>query len=835
MKNKWLLTLALVNCSMFSSFLLSAHGQVSVLTQHNDVSRTGLNPSETLLTPANVNSNQFAKLFSQTVDGFVVAQPLYYPSVSIPSQGTHNVVYVVTQNDSVFAFDADSNQGADALPLWSVSLLSPSGATAVPVIDQGCGGGNVTQFTQVGIMGTPVIDPSTGTIYLVAKTVYQGAQTFYLHALDITTGDEKFGGPTEISASVVGMGGTVEFTAKYQSQRPGLLLSNGVVYMAFGSIGCDLYAHGWVMAYNASNVTQQLGVFISTPDSLASNEEGSIWQGGSGLAADSTGNVYAMTANGDFDVATGGSDYGDTFVKLSLGSSGLNLIDYFTPYNQQIMRNQDLDLGSAGPLMLPSPQPGLYPNLLVGAGKFGTIYLVDQNGMGHYDNASGNATGDTQIVQFLPGALGGPEFGVPTYWNNTLYFAPGNTTLKAFSLSASSGMVQVSTTPVLQTLKLGGVATPVVSANGTTNGIVWMVRIPGSSTALLSAWNASTLGAEIYDSSQAGSRDTLTPVAHFATPSIANGKVYVGTQTQLVVYGLRSAVSVSAGNNQSGVVGTTLPTALQVLVSNPYTGATYSGVSVSFSDGGKGGTFSPASATTNSSGIATSTYTLPQSVGLLTLTASSAGFASTQFSATANSGTPASITVGGANQLATAGSPLPAPITCNVKDSAGNLVPGVIVSFTDNGAGGTFSNPNPTTNSSGKVSVTYLTSTKSASVKITVSVTGVTPVTVFEKVAAGSPVALSIVSGNNQTGAPGTTLSMPLTASVVDQYSNPVPGATVNFSDGGAGGTLSAASVSTNLKGQASVIYELPGNAGSVGVTASVSGLSSVVFSETAN
>jgi hypothetical protein len=855
MKNNWLLTAALVNCSLFSSFLFSAHGQVSVLTQHNDVSRTGLNPNETLLTPANVNSNQFGQLFVQNVDGFVVAQPLYYANLSI-NGGTHNVVYVATQNDTVYAFDADSSQPA----LWNERLLNPpSGGTAVPVpiVDTGCG--NETQFTQIGIMGTPVIDPSTNTLYVVAKNLetQPGVKTpweeFYLHALDITTGDEKFGGPSVITGSFSGItNDVVTFQPNYQFQRPGLLLSNGVVYVAFGSNGCDLNAHGWVMAYSASNVQTQVGVFCTTPDSTASTQEGSIWQGGAGLVADSGGNVYAMTANGVFDNYPAGSglDYGDTFLKLDLGSSlPMNVVDYFTPYNQEYMAANDLDLGSGGPLLLPSPQPGTFPNLLIGAGKLGTIYLVDQDDMGKY-----NPGGDQIVQESLSNVLEGALFGVPTYWNSAtlgqmVYFAPDNTPLKAFSLSLSAitGTAQLSSTPVLQTQKLGGVATPIVSANGTSNGIVWMVRVPSPSLALLSAWNASTLGSEIYDSSQAGSRDTLSPVAHFVTPTVANGKGYVGTQTQLAVYGLLPALSASAGNNQSATVGTSLPVALQVLASNPYpyTPTLYPGVSVSFSDGDKGGIFNPSAATTNDSGIATSTYTLPTVAGAIAITASCASSgcvgcpnsscASTQFSVTANPGLPAGLTCGGSDQTATAGSALPAPVSCAVKDSYGNPVPGVAVNFADNGAGGAFSANPVTTNSSGKVSVTYTTSTKAGSVKITVSVTGVTPLTVFEKVAAGSPAALNIVSGNNQMASAGTMLPKPLVVGVFDQYSNPVSGATVNFADGGAGGTLSAPSVTTNLKGQASVSYTLPGNPGPVSVTASVSGVNPAVFSETAN
>jgi len=834
MKNRSRLTVVLLNGCLFLGALVPLHGQVSVLTHHYDISRSGLNPNETLLTPANVNVNQFGPLFYQGVDGFVVGQPLYLPGVSIPSQGTHNVVYVTTQNDSVYAFDADSLLA----PLWTTSLLYPSGSEAVPVIDQGCGGGNVTQFTQIGIMGTPVIDPTTNTMYVVGKTIVpsSGVQAFYLHALDVTTGEEKFGGPSQITGSVAGAAGTVTFTPRYQMQRPGLLESNGTIYIAFGSMGCDLYAHGWMFAYSASNVQTQLGIFATTPDSLASTEEGSIWQGGGGLPADSSGNVYAMSANGDFDVEDDGNDYADSFLKLSL-NGGLSVVDYFTPYDQLQMKNQDLDLGSGGPVLLP-PQQGSVPNLIVGAGKLGTIYLVNQDDMGHY-NSSG--TGDTQIVQWLPGVLGGPMFGTPAYWNNMVYFTPANATLKAFALSTSTGIAQFSATPVLQTNKLGGVATPVISANGTTNAVLWMVQAPPKANAVLTAWNASTLGVQIFPPSSVKNPNNLNnQAAHFVTPTVANGKVYVGTQASLVAFALYQALSPYAGNNQSGTIGTTLPTALQVLVADPYSGHVDSGVTVTFSDNGAGGTFGSPTAVTHRSGIAPTTYTLPQTVGNIAISASGSGgsfsnYGPTTFSETATSLPPASLSCVGANQNVTVGNPLPLPITCTVKDAKGNPVSGASVGFSDNGAGGKFTGNPLITNSSGKVSEGYTTPTKAGTVKITITVSGVTPLTISEKNAAGPAASITILTGDNQVSAPGTTLPTPLEVKVTDKYSNAVSGVTVTFSDGGAGGSFSASSVNTNGVGDASTYYTLPGSAGTVTITASVNALSPGIFSETAN
>jgi len=797
---------------------ISAHSQTPMYTYHNDSTRSGLNSNETLLTPANVNQNQFGKLFAQNVDGYVVAQPLYYPNVSIPGLGTHNVVFVVTQHDSVFAFDANNNQGSNSAPLWQLSLL-PAGATTVPISNQGCGA--VTKFNEIGIMGTPVIDSSTGTLYVVAKTLESGNYVFRLHALDVTNGQEKFNGPAVISASSTGPSGVINFNGFVQLQRPALLLVNGAVYVAFGSNGCDKFAHGWVIAYNAGDVQQQLGAFNTTPDYAFSTVEGSIWQGGAGLAADTNGNVYFMTANGDFDVNLGGSDYADSFVELTLGTSGLGVTGFFTPNNELNMEQNDLDLGSGGPLLLPDQSGTSTPHLLVGVGKTGTIYLLNRDSMGGFNSTD-------QVVQEIPNGIPQAFFGVPAYWNNMVYFATTAAPIEAFSLT--NGVLSAS--PIFQSGMLNGIASATISANGNTNGVLWLIRL-NSSIAALAAWNASSLGKELYDSSQNATRDNLGPIMRFTTPTVVNGLVYVGTQQQVVAYGLLPSLSVSAGNNQAGNVGTTLPASLQVLASDPYSGNPYAGVTVQFSDGGKGGMFpNNGTAITNSSGIATTTYTLPTKASVVTITGAAPGYATASFVATASAGSPASATCSGGNQSAPPATALHNSLVCTVLDSYKNPVPGITVSFSDNGAGGSWSASSVNTSNLGKAGTSYTTPTKSGRVKITISVPGVSPINTSEMVTAGNPTSLVIVSGNNQSGSAGSMLPRALVVSVADQYGNPVPGVIVGFSDGGAGGNFSSSSVATNSFGQASVNYTLPRSPGTVSITASVTGLTSVVFSE---
>ena len=340
-----------------------AWGQNDVLTQHNDNMRSGLNANETLLTPATVNVNSFGKLFTQNVDGIIVAQPLYATNVLMNDGKVHNVVYIATQHNTVYAFDADNARGSNAAPLWAVSLND--GGTPDPISDFGCNG---THYSEIGIMGTPVIDPAKTTLYVVAKTLTGTVRNFSLHALDITTGAERLGGPVVISGQNQSKP-SGPFNPIYQMQRPALLLENGQIYIGFGGNGCDQYTYnGWLFAYNAQNLQQQ-AAYLVTPNGLRA----SIWQGGSGPAADADGNIYVITANGTYDGPDGGNDYGDSVLKMGWSGNVFGILDYFTPYNQKAIAQADLDLGSSGPLLLPD-QPGLYPHELVAGGKEGTVY-----------------------------------------------------------------------------------------------------------------------------------------------------------------------------------------------------------------------------------------------------------------------------------------------------------------------------------------------------------------------------------------------------------------------------------------------------------------------------
>jgi len=794
-----------------------AWGQHNVLTQRGDVKRDGQFSNETYLTPANVNTNQFGSLFSDAVDGYVVAQPLYVAGVNIAGVGVVNVVYVATANDSVYAFNADT--GAR---LWQVSFLNSANGTTVtaePVSALGCS--FVNGFTQVGVTGTPVIDSSTNTIYLVAKTmeVTNGVTSyiFRLHALDITTGLEKFGGPVVINASV----GSLTLNTQNDLQRPALLEINGTIYIGFGSNGCDQLAHGWLLAYSAASL-QQLGLLNTSP---AKTYGSSLWMSGVGPAADSNGNIYLVTANGTFDVNTGGSDYGDTVMKLTFNGTSFSVADYFTPFDQGMMAQHDLDLGSGAAVLLPT-QTGPYPNLLVTAGKTGTIYLMNQDDMGQY-----NSSADL-IVQELPGAVKG-IWGAPVYWNAGLYFAGRQDYIKEFSLiNGMMSVVPVAESPSSYTFT----GIPVISANGNSNGLLWLVRNLNatSSTELLSAFNATDM-AEIYNTNKNPGRDQLTATAHFATPLIANGKVYVGTQTELQVYGLFPALNPSSGNNQTGIVHT--PLNLSVQATNPYTGVGISSVLVTFSDGGKGGSFNPTSASTNSTGTVTTIYTLPQTAGTYTLTATSPGYTTASLTEIAVAGTPASISViSGSSQSGTVGTTLPLPLIVQAKDSFGNNVSGASVTFSDS-YGGSFS-PNPaSTGSNGEASTAFTLPTSAHSgFAVTASSGAASAATLHETSVAGAPATLAISAGNKQSAAPGTQLPKPLVVVVKDQYGNAVSGVTVTFSDGGAGGSFLNSTPITNSVGQASATYTLPPAAGTYTITATVNANVNIVsFTEMAN
>jgi len=538
--NRRSLTKAFLFESGFLALLLTAQAQINVTTYHYDNARDGQNLNEFLLTPANVNPAQFGILFVQPVDGYIYAQPLYVSGVQIAgcvyAEGcVHNVVFIATENDSVYAFDADSNAGANASPLWHVSFINPAaGITTVNSLnDAGCS----DLMPDIGITGTPVIDLSSNTLYVVANTKENGTFFQRLHALDITSGAEKFGGPVVIQATVPGAGtgqsgGQISFDPLKNGQRPGILLQNGLVYIAWAS-HCDVGPyHGWVMAYDAQSL-QQVAVWNSTTN----GSDGGVWQSGAAPAADSSGNVFLATGNGTFDLNTAGPDAGDTILKLGAASGGtFPILDYFTPYNQASLSASDTDLGSGGVMLFPDlPAGSAHQHLLTETGKQGTLYLVDRDNMGHF-----NASGDTQIVQSLASVVGG-LYATPAFWNNTLYLGGTNDALKAFSFNAgNSGLLSdspVSSSP--ETFFFPG-PTPSVSASGNTNGLVWALEEDNPS-AVLRVYEATNLSNELYNSTQK-SQDTPGPSVKFAVPTVVNGKVYVGTASQLAVFGLAGSL-----------------------------------------------------------------------------------------------------------------------------------------------------------------------------------------------------------------------------------------------------------------------------------------------------
>src|ERR1700688_2898367 len=485
---------------------------IAATTWHYDNARTGVNPNETILNLANVNPNTFGKLFDLPADGAVIGQVLYLPNVAIPGKGTHNVVYAATMHDSVYAFDADSNTGAKASPLWQVSLLPP-GATPVPMTVQGCSG--VTGWTEVGIVSTPVIDSATGTIYVVAKTYENGNSVFRLHARDVTTGSEKFGGPVQIAASYTLNGQTDTFNPLAETNRPALLLTNGHVYLAFGSNGCNAYGdQGWVISYNASSLAQE-GAFNAEPGKALA----SIWMKGGGLSADSASNIYGETAEGNF---TPGTNFGSSVFRLTQSGNTLHVADWFTPWNQAFLSQNDLDLNDAV-LLLPD-QPGSHPHMALAVGKEGTVYVLDRDSMGKY--CASCAAGDTQIVQELQQVA--KHTGCLVYWNGMVYTTGTGYPILGWALS--NGML--SSTPVAQTPAQAGGGSATICSAGTANGILWQIN-----NANLGAYNATTL-VQLYATSQTNGRDSLPSMPHFAQLMIVNGKLYIGTNSGITVLGL---------------------------------------------------------------------------------------------------------------------------------------------------------------------------------------------------------------------------------------------------------------------------------------------------------
>ena len=787
-----------------------AAAQTPVTTWHYDNERTSANTSESLLTLSNVNRNSFGKLFSKPVDGFIVGHPLYLPGLTMPGQGTHNVVFVATMHNSVYAFDADDGNAA---PFWVKSVLnySPPGATSVPATVQKNAG--VTAWTEVGIISTPVIDPTTGTLYVVAET-YEGTNIVHrLHALDVTTGLEKFGGPATIAATYT-LGGVVStFQDFYQINRPGLLLANGHVYIAFGSNCCNAYSQGWVMSYNATTLKQE-GAFDAEPGRTLA----SVWQKGAGISADSSGNIYAETGEGFY---APGTNLSTSVFKLSQAGTTLSLADWFTPYNYPTLSSTDMDMAE-GVLILPD-QPGPFPHEAIAVGKEGTIYVLNRDNMGKLCTTC--TSGDTQIVQELPKAVG-YESGTPVYWDNMVYFT--GTGVPALAYTLSNGKLQVPA--AAQSIQLNGSGHGLITANVNANGILWFI-----SGSTLWALDAHTMKG-IYTSDQAAnSRDKVPPLAHFASPIVADGRVFIGTQNSLVVYGLLPELLVAGGNGQTGGVSKPLPIALKVRSMDPYSSNPYSGVMVTFSDGNRGGAFSPPTAVTDANGYATTSYTLPGVVGTYTITAS-AGGSPAMFTETAVSGTMTAVVIkSGYNQSAHLLTPFPAPVVAKARDANGNGIPGIAVTFTSNG-GGTFSANPVTTDSAGLASVNYTTGTKGGNIQILATVSGFKSAVFYEYVIPGSPTAVTKVSGDAQAAAASTLLPKPLVVKATDQYGNLVPGVNVTFADGGAGGSFSANPVATGSTGTASVNYTTPAKTGTVTIKATVNGVSTAAsFTVTVN
>jgi uncharacterized repeat protein (TIGR01451 family) len=493
----------------------------AVLTWHNDNARTGQNLAETILTPANVNSTTFGRLATIAVDGKVDAQPLYVPSIWIPGQGVRNVLYVATEHNSVYAFDADT-----FTQLLQVSL---NGSGETPSDDRNCG--QVTP--EIGITATPAIDLTVGprgTMYVIAMS--KDANSGYhqrLHALDPTTLTEQFGGPVEIAATAPGDGAENTFLPAQHVERPALLILNGSVYTAWGS-HCDNAPYaGWVLSYNETTLAQT-GVLSLEPN----GSDGAIWAAGAGPAADANGNIYLLTANGTFDIKLNSSnfpakgDFGNAFVKIATSSGGMSVADYFTMTNTVSESIRDVDLGSAGLLLLPqvNNRLGQPVSLVVGAGKDGNIYVVNQNRMGGF-----NPSMDS-IYQFMPQTLPSGTWSSPAWFNGTLYYAGVSDSLKAFQFAQGSFSLASQSSTVFP---YPG-ATPSISANSTSEGIVWAVE--NSSPAVLHAYDATNLSTELYNSNQANSRDQFGDGNKFIVPMIANGKVYVGTTNGVGVFGL---------------------------------------------------------------------------------------------------------------------------------------------------------------------------------------------------------------------------------------------------------------------------------------------------------
>ncbi|HEX3845734.1 MAG TPA: chitobiase/beta-hexosaminidase C-terminal domain-containing protein, partial [Steroidobacteraceae bacterium] len=525
----WSISVAL----LFLAFANFSHAQPSVLQRGYDPGLSGANLAETTLTTSSVSPSTFGLLATLPVDADVYAQPLYVPHVSVAGQGSHNVLYVASMNDTLYAFDADGGS-----LLWSVNLATSVGATPAP-IGSFTFSGNQNIVGNIGILGTPVIDPSTNLMYLVACTLENNTLVWRLHEIDITSGTEPLKN-VAISASYGGM----TFDGRYQTQRASLTLVGNQVVFAFGPVELE-YAggySGWVMAYNKQTLAQT-GAFATA----SSGTKGAgVWQSGRPPAVDGAGYVYVFTGNGYTNGYNGTTEFSESALKLDPANLSAPPVDWFTPSNWSSLDGQDLDLGSSGPLIVPNTSP----SLLAGGGKAGTMYLLNTSNLQHYTSTNAGAL---QVLNAAPQFRGGP-----VYWQRSaanggpvLYNWGPSDPVKAYAFNGST----FAATPTQQGTNMpvypGGILS--ISANGDMpgTGILWATAAASGNLfddptdpGILYAMDAGNVATVLWSSNGNPTRDGLGNFAKFVPPTIANGKVYVATfSNKVAVYGLLASAT----------------------------------------------------------------------------------------------------------------------------------------------------------------------------------------------------------------------------------------------------------------------------------------------------
>jgi Bacterial Ig-like domain (group 3) len=539
---------------------LPGRAPADVLTQHNDLARTGATLSETLLTPRNVDGRRFGKLFARTVNGELYAQPLYMAAVPL-SSGTRNLVFLASMHNVVYAFDADDP--ATSAPLWTATLEPP-----VPLPDANIGSACGTYrdiAVEIGILSTPVIDAARQLLYVVTFSTDGSSYSHHLHALSVLDGSEQLAGPVALAASVPGSGdgsvaGSVAFQSRYENQRAALSLSNDTIYIAFASY-CDSGPyHGWVLAYDASNLSQSAAY-----NATADGSEGGIWQSGEGLSADASGNIYLSVGNGSFDFNTGGIDLGEGFTRLS---ASLQVQDWFVPFDYVTLNQRDLDLGSTGLLLVPGSTQ------VIGGGKSGVLYVADGSNLGHL-----HASDNNQITQFFQLTPSGGIYGSPVYWSGpsgpTVYVWGVNDALKAFHFDGTKLVTPPAAQNAVEAPKQpGGILS--VSANGVSDGVLWSNMSTGASAnqqvvpGVLRAFNAADVSQQLWTSQDQPARDSSGSFAKFCAPTVAAGKVYLSTfSNQMVAYGLLPAGLPLSASPSPAALGQTVTLTATVLAPSP--------------------------------------------------------------------------------------------------------------------------------------------------------------------------------------------------------------------------------------------------------------------------